>query len=53
MDRALRSAGKPVEFIALTGADHWLLREDTRLAMAKASLDFVLKYDPPDPGPAP
>jgi dipeptidyl aminopeptidase/acylaminoacyl peptidase len=53
LDRALRAAGKPVEFISLTGADHWLLKDDTRLAMAKASLDFVLKYDPPDPEPAP
>jgi pimeloyl-ACP methyl ester carboxylesterase len=47
MQRALKSAGKPVELLTLTGADHWLLHEDTRLAMAKASLDFVLKYNPP------
>jgi len=52
MERALKAAGKPVELVTLPNADHWLLHEDTRLAMAKASLDFVLKYDPPDPEPA-
>jgi dipeptidyl aminopeptidase/acylaminoacyl peptidase len=49
MEHALKAAGKPVEFITLPGADHWLLHEDTRLAMAKASIAFVLKYNPPDP----
>jgi dienelactone hydrolase len=52
MASSLKSAGKPVEFITLPGADHWLLREDTRLAMAQASIAFVLKYNPPDPEPA-
>jgi dipeptidyl aminopeptidase/acylaminoacyl peptidase len=53
MARALQSAGKPVELVTLPNADHWLLHEDTRLAMAKASIAFVLKYNPPDPDPAP
>jgi dipeptidyl aminopeptidase/acylaminoacyl peptidase len=53
MASALRSAGKPVELVTLPNADHWLLHEDTRLAMAKASIAFVLKYNPPDPDPAP
>jgi dienelactone hydrolase len=52
MADALKRAGKPVEFVALDGADHQLMREDTRLAMAKASVAFVLKYNPPDPAPA-
>ncbi|MDR3512908.1 MAG: prolyl oligopeptidase family serine peptidase [Caulobacteraceae bacterium] len=52
MARALKAASKPVELVTLDSADHWLLREDTRLAMAQASLDFVLKYNPPDPEPA-
>jgi dipeptidyl aminopeptidase/acylaminoacyl peptidase len=51
MQRALKAAGKPVELVTLPNADHWLLHEDTRLAMAKASLDFVLKYNPPAPEP--
>jgi dipeptidyl aminopeptidase/acylaminoacyl peptidase len=52
MERALKSAGKPVEFVTLPNADHWLLHEDTRVAMAKASLAFVLEHNPPDPEPA-
>jgi dipeptidyl aminopeptidase/acylaminoacyl peptidase len=52
MKRALDAAGKPVEFLTLPGADHWLLEEDARVAMLKASVAFVLKYDPPDPAPA-
>ncbi len=51
MKRALEGAGKPVEFVTLPGADHWLLEEDARVAMLKASVAFVLKYDPPDPAP--
>jgi dipeptidyl aminopeptidase/acylaminoacyl peptidase len=52
MADALKRAGKPVEFVPLDGADHWLLKEDTRIAMAKASMAFVEKYNPPDPAPA-
>ena len=48
MENALRSAGKPVERLTLTGGDHWLLKEDTRIAMIKASVAFVEKYNPPD-----
>jgi dipeptidyl aminopeptidase/acylaminoacyl peptidase len=51
MADALRRAGKPVEFVPLDGADHWLLKQDTRIAMAKASVAFVEKYNPPDPAP--
>ncbi len=51
MADALKRAGKPVEFVTLEGADHWLLKEDTRIAMAKASVAFVEKYNPPDPAP--
>ena len=52
MDRALVRAGKPVEFVTLPGADHWLLHEDARVAMLKASVEFVLKNNPPDAAPA-
>ena len=48
MEKALRAAGKPVERLTLTGGDHWLLKEDTRIAMIKASVAFVEKYNPPD-----
>lgn len=49
MERALKAADKPVELLELPDADHWILREDARLAMVQASLNFVLKYNPPDP----
>ena len=51
MEKALKVAGKPVERVTLKGADHWLLEEDTRVAMLKASVAFVQKYNPADPAP--
>ena len=52
MAAALKAASKPVEFVTLPNADHWLLHEDTRLAMAMASMEFVLKHNPPDEEPS-
>ncbi|QUD85996.1 alpha/beta hydrolase family protein [Phenylobacterium montanum] len=49
MAKALRTAGKSVELITLPGADHWLLEEPSRVAMLKASVEFVMKHNPPDP----
>jgi dienelactone hydrolase len=46
MYSALKSAGKPVEFIQTKSEDHWLSREDTRIATLKAAVAFVEKYDP-------
>jgi dipeptidyl aminopeptidase/acylaminoacyl peptidase len=51
MERALKAAGKPVERLTLPGADHWLLRQETRVAMLKASVAFVQTYNPADPAP--
>ncbi len=51
MEKALQAAGKPVEWLTLPGADHWLLRQETRVAMLKASVAFVQKYNPADPAP--
>jgi len=48
MERALREAGKPVEFLQLAGEDHWLSREETRLAMLKAAVAFVERHNPAD-----
>ena len=48
MEGALKSAGKPYERLTLPNADHWLTGEDTRIAMIKASVAFVEKYNPPD-----
>ena len=48
MEKALRAAGKPVEFVELRGEDHWLSRENTRLAMLRAAVAFVEKHNPVD-----
>jgi dipeptidyl aminopeptidase/acylaminoacyl peptidase len=47
MERALKRAGKPVEFVELDSEDHHLSREPTRIAMLKAVIAFVEKHDPP------
>ena len=51
MEGALKAAGKPVERLTLDHADHWLLEQDARVAMLKASVAFVEKYNPADPAP--
>jgi acetyl esterase/lipase len=48
MERALRRAGKPVEFVVMENEDHWLTREETRIEMLKAAVSFVEKYNPPN-----
>jgi dipeptidyl aminopeptidase/acylaminoacyl peptidase len=48
MYSALKNAGKPVEYIQTKSEDHWLSREDTRVATLKAAVAFVEKYDPPN-----
>jgi len=48
MEHALKASGKPVERLTLPGLDHWMLKEDARIAMIKASVAFVEKYNPPD-----
>ena len=48
---ALRHAGKPVEMATCNAEDHWLSRGETRLQMLQASMDFVIKNNPPDAAP--
>jgi len=48
MAEALRRAGKPVEFVALPGEDHWLSRGETRLKMLQAEVAFLEKNNPPN-----
>jgi dipeptidyl aminopeptidase/acylaminoacyl peptidase len=48
MERALKAAGKPVEFVTLKGDDHHMSKSDTRLQMLEASVAFVLKNNPPN-----
>lgn len=53
MADALRRAGKPVEFVTLTAEDHWLSKSETRLQMLQATVDFVMKHNPPGAAKAP
>ena len=46
MATALKRAGKPYDYLIMKGEDHWLSREDTRIAMLKAAVAFVQKYNP-------
>ncbi len=48
MNRALRAAGKDVEFLTLDGEDHWLSYAPTRLRTLQATVDFLLENNPPD-----
>ena len=46
MERALRRAGKPVEFVELMGEDHWLSRGETRTRMLTETLRFLEAHNP-------
>jgi dipeptidyl aminopeptidase/acylaminoacyl peptidase len=48
MKDALEDAGKPVEFLALDGEDHWLSQSATRRQMLDAAVAFVERHNPPD-----
>ncbi len=41
MYKALRRAGKDVEFVQLKGEDHWLSRADTRVQLLRVVADFI------------
>jgi dipeptidyl aminopeptidase/acylaminoacyl peptidase len=49
MSHALRSAGKTVELTVLPTSDHWIGNgtEANRVAMLKAMVGWLEKYDPP------
>jgi len=47
MASALKRARKPVEFVELTGEDHWLSRAMTRAQMLEATVTFLEKNNPP------
>jgi dipeptidyl aminopeptidase/acylaminoacyl peptidase len=49
MFKALKKLGKPVEFVPLNKEDHHLSRSETRLQMLRTSIEFLKKYNPPDP----
>lgn len=43
---ALRRAGKPVEFVEMSGEDHWLSRSDTRQQMLVETVRFLETHNP-------
>lgn len=45
---AMKAAGKPVEFVALAGEDHWLSRSATRQQMLTAMVRFIEANNPAD-----
>ena len=47
-DSAMRDAGKDVTFIKLNREDHWLSTSETRVQMLKATVDFLVKNNPPN-----
>jgi dipeptidyl aminopeptidase/acylaminoacyl peptidase len=49
MYKALKKAGKEVEFIALDGEDHWLSVESSRIETLKAMEGFLAKHLRPIP----
>lgn len=48
MADALKRAGKPVELVVQSHADHWLSLGATRLQMLQATMAFVEKNNPPN-----
>jgi dipeptidyl aminopeptidase/acylaminoacyl peptidase len=48
MQDALKAAGKPVQLITFEGQDHDLTLTSTRLQMLEATVDFLLRHNPPD-----
>jgi len=50
--KALRKGSAMVQLIKLDGENHWLTHAKTRTEMLQDSVDFVEKYNPPDPVPS-
>ena len=44
MDKALRKAGKDVEFVRLKGEDHWLTQEETRIETLRLLAAFIEEH---------
>jgi dipeptidyl aminopeptidase/acylaminoacyl peptidase len=46
MERALKAAGKDVQFITYKGQTHWEDIASSRLAMIQSAMDFITKHNP-------
>ena len=47
MHKALKAAGKAVEFLSIEGQDHWDSYESGRIDMIKTAVTFLEKHNPP------
>jgi dipeptidyl aminopeptidase/acylaminoacyl peptidase len=45
--KALKHAGRPVEFVTLEKEDHYLSHSATRRQMLQSSMEFLRRYNPP------
>ncbi len=45
-ERALKAAGKDVQFITYKGQTHWEDIASSRLSMIQAAMDFIQKHNP-------
>lgn len=48
MNDELRKAGKASTLVTIPGGDHWLSTSETRMATLQATVDFLLRNNPPD-----
>jgi len=48
MDDELRKAGKASTLVTIPGGDHWLSTSETRMETLQATVDFLLRNNPPD-----
>ena len=48
MAKAMKRAGKPVEFVSLAKEDHYLSMSSTRVQMLNSVVEFLRKNNPPD-----
>lgn len=46
LEKALKAAGKEVEFVTYKGQDHWETQGSARIAMMEAALSFLQKHNP-------
>jgi dipeptidyl aminopeptidase/acylaminoacyl peptidase len=46
LEKALKAAGKEVEFVTYKGQDHWETQGSARVAMMEAALSFLQKHNP-------
>lgn len=46
MQKAMMAAGKPVTYVELSGEDHYMSKEETRLQMLTSAIGFIEAHNP-------